>query len=138
MRIIRNAIALKEYIETYVRNSTPVRTHSGDKVFRWIKDIGSESESHYRKEPQPHLRTSSHRGTDEITDLVDLTVRIVIANCSFSHTVNVAIDEPDEPCYGKDNRYLISALYRKLRCTDMAYRFVSLESVKNGENSPCL
>ena len=32
-----------------------------------------------------------------------------------------------------DNRYLISAPFHKFRCTDMAYRFASLESVKNGE-----
>ncbi len=133
IRVIRNAVSLNEYIETYVRNSTYVRIPSGDTVFRWIKDIGSESGSHMRKGSQPHKRTSSHRGTDAITGLIDLTVRIAIANGSFSHAVNVAIDEHEEPYYGMDNRYLINAPFHKFRGTDMAYRFASLESVKNGE-----
>ena len=131
--VIRNAVSLNEYIETYVRNSTYVRTPSGDTVFRWIKAIGKESGSHRRKGSQPHQRTSSHQGTDAITDLIDLTVRITIANGSFQHPVNVAVDEHDEPYYGKDNRYLINAPFHKFRGTDRAYRFASLESVKNGE-----
>ena len=39
VRVIRNAISLNEYIETYVRNNSSVRTPSGDTVFRWIRDI---------------------------------------------------------------------------------------------------
>jgi len=131
--VIRNAISLNEYIETYVRNSTYIRTPSGDTVFRWIKAIELESGSHRRKGSQLHQRTSSHQGTDAITDLIDLTVRIAIANGSFQHPVNVAIDEHDEPYYGRNNRYLINAPFHKFRGTDMAYRFASLESVKNGE-----
>ena len=60
-------------------------------------------------------------------------MRIAIANGSFQHPVNVAIDEHDEPYYGRNNRYLINAPFHKFRGTDMAYRFASLESVKNGE-----
>ena len=51
--VIRNAKSLNEYIETYVRNSTYVRLPSGDTVFRWIKDIGSESGSHMRRDHNP-------------------------------------------------------------------------------------
>ena len=131
--VIRNAISLNEYIETYVRNSTYVRIPSGDTVFRWIKDIGSESGSHMRKGSQPRKKTSSHDGIDAITGLIDLTVKIAIASGSFQHPVNVAIDEHDEPYYGMDNRYLINAPFHKFRGTDRAYRFASLESVKNGQ-----
>ncbi|MCL5881042.1 MAG: transposase [Candidatus Thermoplasmatota archaeon] len=133
VRVIRNAVSLNEYIETYVRNSTYVRTPSGDTVFRWIKYIGSESGSHQRKGSLPLKRKSSHLGLDTISDLNDLTVRIAIANGSFQHPVNVAIDEHDEPYYGMDNRYLINAPFHKFRGTDMAYRFATADSVKNGE-----
>ena len=60
-------------------------------------------------------------------------MRIAIANGSFSHTVNVAIDEHDELYYGMDNWCLINATFHKFRGADSAYRFVSLESMKNGE-----
>ena len=133
VRVIRNAVSLNEHIETYVRNSTYVRTPSGDTVFRWIKYIGSESGSHQRKGSLPLKRKSSHLGLDTISDLNDLTVRIAIANGSFQHPVNVAIDEHDEPYYGMDNRYLINAPFHKFRGTDMAYRFAIADSVKNGE-----
>ena len=133
VRVIRNAISLNEYIETYVRNSTSVRTPSGDTVFRRIKAMGSESGSHQRKGSIPHPNTSSHRGIDAITDLIDLTVRIAIANGSFRNPVNVAIDEHDEPYYGMDNRYLINAPFHKFRGTERAYRFATADSVKNGE-----
>ena len=63
----------------------------------------------------------------------DLTIRIAIANGSFSNPVNVAIDEHDEPYYGMDNRYLINAPFHKFRGTDKAYRFATVDSVKNGE-----
>ena len=133
VRVIRNAISLNEYIETYVRNSTSVRTPSGDTVFRRIKAMGSESGSHQRKGSIPHPNTSSHRGIDASTDLIDLTVRIAIANGSFRNPVNVAIDEHDEPYYGMDNRYLINAPFHKFRGTERAYRFATADSVKNGE-----
>ena len=67
VRVIRNVISLNEYIETYVRNNSSVRTPSGDTVFRWIRDIGSESGSHRRNGSQPGQRTSIHNGTDIIT-----------------------------------------------------------------------
>lgn len=133
IRVIRNAVSLNEYIETYVRDSTYVRNPSGDTIFRWIKAMGSESGSHMRKGSLPHQKTSRHLGLDAISDLIDLTVRIAIANGSFRNPVNVAIDEHDEPYYGMDNRYLINAPFHKFRGTDMAYRFASLESVKQGE-----
>ncbi len=100
-----------------------------------IRDIGSESGSYIRKGSQPRKKTSSHNGIDTITGLIDLTVKIAIASSSIQHQVNVAIDEHDEPYYGMDNRYLINAPFHKFRGTDRAYRFASLEPVKNGEKS---
>ncbi len=47
--------------------------------------------------------------------------------------MNVAIDEHDEPYYGMDNQYLINAPFHKFRGTDKAYRFATVDSVKNGE-----
>ena len=87
MSVLRNAISLNEYIETCVRNSTYVRTPSGVTAFRWIKEIVSESGSHRRKGSQLHQRASSHQGTDAITDLIDLTVRIAIANGVIAHSI---------------------------------------------------
>ena len=66
-----------------MRNNTYVRIPSGDTVFRWIRDIGSESGSHMRKGSQPRKKTSSHDGIDAITGLIDLTVKIAIASGSF-------------------------------------------------------
>ena len=113
--------------------STYLRTSFSNKVFWWINDIGLESGSRPRKESQSHQRSSSRDGIDAVTGLIDLTVRIAIASGLFQHPVNVAIDEHDEPYYGMDNRYLINAPFHKFRGTDRAYRFASLESVKDGE-----
>ena len=126
--IIKNAISLNEYIETYVRNSTYVRIPSGNTVFRWIKDIGSESESHMRKGSESRKKTYSHDGIDTITGLIGLTVKIAIASRSIQHPVNVAIDEHDEPYYGMDKQYLINAPFHKFRGTYRAYRFVKCSS----------
>ena len=70
---------------------------------------------------------------EQISMLIDETVRTAISHNAFSHPVNVAIDEHDDPYYGMDNRYLINAPFHKFRGTDRAYRFATLESVKNGE-----
>ena len=122
-----------KYIEAYVRNSTYIRIPSADKVFRWINDIRSESGSYIRKGSQPRRKPSSHDGIDAITGLIDLTVKIAIASSSIQHQVNVAIDEHDDPYYGMDKQYLINEPFHKFRGTDRAYRFASLEPVKNGE-----
>ena len=132
VRVIRNAISDKEYVETYVRNNPLSNNPSADTVFRKIKKIASESGSHIRKGSQTE-RISNHEGPDSITELIDLTVRTAIHNGAFSLPVNVAIDEHDQPYYGMDNRYLIGVGYREFRGTDKAYRFASLHSVKNGE-----
>ncbi|MHB1441095.1 MAG: hypothetical protein ACYCWK_10335 [Cuniculiplasma sp.] len=39
IRVIRNAIFMKEYVETYVRNSTLKHNPSGDTIFRMVKGI---------------------------------------------------------------------------------------------------
>ncbi|MCL4356905.1 MAG: hypothetical protein M1460_03455 [Candidatus Thermoplasmatota archaeon] len=65
-------------------------------------------------------------GTDAITELIDLTVRIAIADGLLQHPMNVAID--DEPYCGRDNWYLINAPFHNFRGTDRAYRFASLEA----------
>ena len=101
-------------------------------MFGRIKKIASESDSHRRKGSQTE-RISSHGGLESITELMDLTVRTAIHNGAFSSPVNVAIDEHDQPYYGMDNRYLIGVGHHKFRGTDKAYRFASLQSVKNGE-----
>ncbi len=64
---------------------------------------------------------------------IDRNVTIAIANNAFTNPVNAVIDEHDEPYYGMDSRYLINAPLHKFRGTDKAYRFATLESVKNGE-----
>ena len=63
--------------------------------------------------------------------VIDSTVQLVIANNALPHPVNVAIDDHDDPYYGIDNRYLINAPSHKLSGTDRAYKFATLESVKN-------
>ena len=133
IHVIRNAISSKEYIETYVRNSIRNNIPSADTVFRRIKDIASESGSHRRSGSENYKRHTVHAGIEQISMLIDETVTIAIENGAFSHSVNVAIDEHDEPYYGMDNRYLINAPFHKFRGTDKAYRFATLESVKNGE-----
>ena len=133
IRVIRNAISSKEYIETYVRNSIRNNIPSADTVFRRIKDIASESGSHRRSGSKNYKRHTVHAGIEQISMLIDETVTIAIENGAFSNPVNIAIDEHDEPYYGMDNRYLINAPFHKFRGTDKAYRFATLESVKNGE-----
>ncbi len=132
IRVIRNAISSKEYIETYVRNSIRNNIPSADTVFRRIKDIASESGSHRRSGSENYKRHTVHDGIEYISMLIDETVQLAIEHGAFSHPVNVAIDEHDEPYYGMDNRYLINAPFHKFRGTDKAYRFATLESVKNG------
>ena len=110
-----------------------MRTPSLDAVFRWIKDIESESGYHHRKGSQSYQKTSSHDGLDAVTDLYDLIMRIAIANGLSSHLVNAAIDEQDGPYYSRGNVYLINAPFHRFRGTGRAYRVASLESLKNGE-----
>ena len=132
IRVIRNTISSKEYIETYVRNSIHNNIPSADTVFRRIKDIASESGSHRRSGSENLKRYTANYGIEQISMLIDETVTIAMANNAFSHPVNVAVDEHDEPYYGIDNRYIINAPFHKFRGTDKAYRFATLESVKNG------
>ena len=133
INVIRNSISLREYIETYVRNSNCNNIPSADTVFRRIKDVASESGSHRRSGSENLKRHTVHHGIEQISMLIDETVHLAIANNAFSHPVNAAIDEHDEPYYGMDNRYLINAPFHKFRGTDKAYRFATLDSVKNGE-----
>ena len=119
---IRNSITSRLYIETYIRNNPSIHTPSADTVFRWLHT------------------TASYNGKDgnnsciyATSDLIDRTVRIAMSMGAFKQPVNVAIDEHDEPYYGTDNRYLINAPFHKFRGTDKAYRFATLDSVKNGE-----
>ena len=131
--VIRNSISSREYIETYVRNSSCNSIPSADTVFRRIKDVASESGSHRRSGSENLKRHTVNYGIEQISMLIDETVHLAIANGAFSNPVNAAIDEHDEPYYGIDNRYLINAPFHKFRGTDKAYRFATLESVKNGE-----
>lgn len=130
---VRNATVLREYIETYVRNSTHRRTPSADTVLRRMREIASEPGSHRRKGSKDEKRSTKHSGIGRITNINDMIVRTAISMGAFPHPVNVAIDEHDEPYYGMDNRYLINAPFHKFRGTDMAYRFATLDSVKRGE-----
>ena len=68
-----------------------------------------------------------------LTIIFHQQIQLAIEHGAFSHPVNAAIDEHDEPYYGIDNRYLINAPFHKFCGTDKAYRFATLESVKNGE-----
>lgn len=133
VNVLRNAVALNEYVETYVRNNRSMRTPSADTVFRRIHGIASEPGSHRRKGSLELKRETDHSGIETISELIDRTVKDAMTRGAFSHPVNVAIDEHDEPYYGMDNRYLISAPFHKFRGTDRAYRFATLESVKKGE-----
>jgi hypothetical protein len=133
IRVIRNAISVKEYVETYVRNNPLTRNPSGDTIFRRIKGIATESGSHRRKGSEGMKKMTRHSGIDAIVDLIEWTVKIAISNGSFSEPVKVAIDEHDEPYFGMDNRYLIGVESKKFRGTNKAYRFATLESVKKGE-----
>ena len=96
VRAIRGAISSGEYMETYLRNNHLKNDPSADTVFRRIKKIASESGSHMRKGSGDRGRKTEHSGMDAVMELIDLTVRIAIANGSFSHPVNVAIDEHDD------------------------------------------
>ena len=110
---IRNAIAHKMYIETYVRNYHTIHTPSGDTVFKRIYEA------------------AINNGIDILTMLIDNTVKMGIELNAFNDPVNVAIDEHDEPYTGKDNPYLIDAPFHKFRGTDMAYRFATLDCVSS-------
>ncbi len=133
INVIRNAISSKEYIETYARNHAYNHIPSADTVFRRINNIASESGSHRRSGSENLKRHTVNYGIEYISMLIDETVTIAIANNAFSNPVNAAMDDHDEPYYGMDSRYLINAPFHKFRGTDKAYRFATLESVKNGE-----
>ena len=131
--VLRNSIALKEYVETYVRNNPSVHTPSADTVFRRVHAIALELGSHRRKGSGDLKRETDNSGIETISGLIDLTVRGAKTMGAFSGQVNVAIDEHDLPYYGMDNRYLINAPFHKFRGTNKAYRFATLDSVKGGE-----
>ena len=115
IRVIRNAISVKEYIETYVRNSICNNIPSAGTVFRRIEDIASESGSHRRSGSENLKKHTVNYGVEQISKIIDETVHLAIANGAFSHPVNIAIDEHDEPYNGIDNRYLIDAPFHKFR-----------------------
>ena len=96
IRVIRNAISSKEYIETYVRNSIRNNIPSADTVFRGIKDIASESGSHRRSGSENYKRHTVHAGIEQISVLIDRTVQIAIEHGAFSNPVNAAIDDHDD------------------------------------------
>ena len=133
VNVLRNAVTLNEYVETYVRNNRSKHTPSADTVFRRIHGIASEPGSHRRKGSPGLKRETDHSGTGTISGLIDRTVKDAMTMGAFMQPVNVAIDEHDQPYYGMDNRYLINAPFHKFRGTDKAYRFGTLESVKKGE-----
>ena len=131
---LRNAIADRLYVETYIRNYGNTRTPSGDTMFRLLKGIASESGSDRRKgSDMVKSRKTVRTGIETIESLLDLIVEKAISMGAFSTPVNVAIDEHDHPYYGADSRYLIGVGSKKFRGTDKAYRFATLESVKRGE-----
>ena len=130
--VLRNAITHKEYVETWIRNNPSMHTPSADTVFRKMHEIASEPGSHRRKGSEKK-RETEHSGIDVISRLIDGTVKDAMTLGAFMQPVNVAIDEHDQPYYGMDNRYLISAPFHKFRGTDRAYRFATIESVKKGE-----
>ena len=132
MNVLRNAITLNEYVETYVRNNPSMHTPSADTTFRRIHGIASESGSHRRKGSGETKRESKHSGIDAISGILDGTVGMAMSMGAFVQPVKVAIDEHDEPYYGMDNRYLINAPFHKCRGTSKAYRFATLESVEKG------
>ncbi len=82
-------------------------------------------------------RETNHSGIERLSELIGLTVKMAISKGVFSEPVNVAIDKHDEPYYGMENRYLINAPFHKFRGTSKAYRFATLESVKNAKESHC-
>ncbi|AGO61463.1 MULTISPECIES: ISH3 family transposase ISFac1 [Ferroplasma] len=110
---VRDAIAHKMYVETYVRNYHRIHTPSGDTVFKRIYEA------------------AVNHGIDLLTMLIDNTVKMAMELNAFNSYVNVAIDEHDEPYTGKDNPYLIDAPFHRFRGTDMAYRFATLDCVDN-------
>ena len=116
-----------------MRNHPYNHIPSADTVFRRIKGVASESGSHKRNGSENLRRHTVHDGIEQISMLIDETVHLAIEHGAFSHPVNAAIDEHDEPYYGIDNRYLINAPFHKFRGTDKVYRFATMESVKNGE-----
>jgi len=129
---IRNAISSRLYIETIVRNSTSVKTPSADTIFRRIENIAYEPGSHKRKGSN-NSKKKNQSGIEHITVINDQIISMAISMGAFSSPVDVAIDEHDEPYYGIDNKHLINAPFHKFRGTDKAYRFATLDSVKNGE-----
>lgn len=133
VNVLRNAITLNEYVETYVRNNRSKRTPSADTVFRRIHGIASEPGSHRRKGSGELKRKTEHSGIERISGYIDRTVKDAMTLGAFMQPVNVAIDEHDQPYYGMNNRYLINAPFHKFRGTSKAYRFATIESVKKGE-----
>ena len=81
IRVIRNAISSKEYIETYVRNSIRNNIPSADTVFRRIKDIASGS--HRRSGSENYKRHTVHAGIEQISMLIDADLLHLISD-SFS------------------------------------------------------
>ncbi len=70
IHVIRNAISVKEYIETYVRNNYYDHIPSADTVFRKIIGIASESGSHKRSGSRNYKRHTIHAGMHSMITII--------------------------------------------------------------------
>jgi len=86
VRVIRNAITMNKYVETYVRNNPSIRTPSADTIFRRIHGIASQLGSHRRKGSGPMKSSMDQFGIDLITDLIDMKVKTGIAHGCLQRT----------------------------------------------------
>ncbi|MGC8497217.1 MAG: hypothetical protein ACP5NL_04375 [Thermoplasmata archaeon] len=91
---LQSAMRNDECIETYVRNNAFSKVPSGDTIYR---------------------RLPESLNFQTIETLIESSVKIGISMGVFSEKVNIAIDEHDEPYYGKDNKYLIKVGKKKFR-----------------------
>ncbi len=80
-----------------------------------------------------YRRLSKSLNFQKIDSLIEKSVKIAKSMGMFKEKVNVAIDEHDEPYYGKDNKYLISVGKKKFRGTDKAIRIASIDVVIKDE-----
>ncbi len=83
---LQTAVRNSEYIETYVRNHRSSKVPSGDTIYRILHEL---------------------LNFKIIDTLIEYSVEIGKSIGMFNRKVNVAIDEHDEPYYGKENRYLL-------------------------------
>lgn len=109
LKVLNGAVKTNEYIESFIRNNKGLP--SADTFYRRLH------------------HSSMH--IDMLNKIIELEIKYAKGIGAFSTKIDVAIDEHDEPYYGKDNFYLTCS--NKFKGTNKVLRFATIDALLNRE-----